>query len=145
MHWKRGFYGATFALLLALAGCATSSPDLASIGPKPSNYREIVAAQVRATFFDPYSIRDAGIAEPFPGGTVITYDWQSGEGWVVCLRANGKNRFGAYIGVKETAFVVRGGKVVHTLDETGALFCSNVRYEPFTIAQVDVSELRGAQ
>jgi hypothetical protein len=106
---------------LILAGCATPADGT---GPYPANYRQIVSEHVRATFFDPYSIRDAQIAAPkADGAPVLT------PGWVVCMRANAKNRLGAYIGPRETAFIISGGRVVNTLEETGHLFCAGSRYE----------------
>src|SRR5690554_5255712 len=91
---KRGMTMKAGLLALAVVTVAACAPDLTtgSIGPQPADYREIVKAHVRATFFDPYSIRDAYISRPFPGGTVINSNMESGMGWVVCLKANAKNR-----------------------------------------------------
>lgn len=76
------------------------------VGDYPENYREIVKNAVRSTFFDPYSLRDVSVSRPVCGQVVEKY------GWVVCLRANGKNKFGAYTGLSGTAFIINHGKVI---------------------------------
>jgi hypothetical protein len=97
---------ALLALLsaLALPGCSVNSAE--SAGPRPSNWRELVREHVRATWYDPHSLRDAMIALPVEG----TFNFQTG--WVICFRANGKNRFGAYTGLRTMGYLVRGGAVV---------------------------------
>jgi hypothetical protein len=47
------------------------------------------------------------------------------------VRANAKNRFGAYTGLKETAVIFRGGKIDTTNQEYGAMACTGAVYEPF--------------
>jgi hypothetical protein len=126
------FYATLLAALLA--SCSTGAPDVASIGPKPANYAEIVKGGIKTVFFDPYSIRDAEISEPFPGGTAINYSFESGEGWVVCVRANAKNRLGAYVGLQETAFIIRNGSIVHRVEPPiASMHCSGAHYTPFTV------------
>lgn len=80
---------------------------------------------MRQVFIDPYSVRDAMIAAPKNGGSGLY------PGWVVCVRANAKNRLGAYTGQQVTAITIRGGRVVQTIEETGWMFCQGVEYEPF--------------
>jgi hypothetical protein len=104
--------------------------------PPPTNYRPAVAEYIRKTFFDPYSIRDAGIAPPRPG-------WAFGgnsmgaykTGWAICVRANAKNRMGAYSGVKENIYIFQDGRVVASgqdLDTSAAgTGCEGAQYEPF--------------
>jgi hypothetical protein len=107
------------ATLCLLTGCATA-PTSETIGPKPANYREAVRAHAKAAFFDPYSIRDAAISQPIPvsavfdGITPIPH-----SGWMVCLRANGKNRFGAYTGLQISGFLFQNGAISVTLDDAG--------------------------
>jgi hypothetical protein len=86
-------------------------------------------------FFDPHSIRDASISQPFPGGTTLSADLSgSGAGWVVCLKSNAKNRFGDYTGLSDTAYVIRDGRVIDTLAENGWMLCKSAKqYEPFKI------------
>jgi hypothetical protein len=127
--------------LCLLAGCATNAQTSETIGPKPANYQDAVRAHAKAAFFDPYSIRDAAISQPIPvsavfdGITPIPH-----SGWMVCLHANGKNRFGAYTGLRLTGFLFQDGVISTTLDDAGvgqlsqvADHCKTARYEPFSI------------
>jgi hypothetical protein len=104
---------------LALAGCQTAgeqggpAAQAAAGDPIPVNYRQIVAAHIRANFIDPYSIRDASIAPPVRGSAYVEGTLGMHEaGWAVCVRANSKNRMGGYTGTKPTMFIIRGQKVV---------------------------------
>jgi hypothetical protein len=105
--------------------------------PPPANYRQILAEHVRKSFFDPHSVRDAGIALPRPGwgfvGSGLSQSYKTG--WAVCVRANAKNRMGAYTGIKENIYIVENGGVVASgqdLDTAEARAgCEGARYEPF--------------
>lgn len=99
------------ALALALQGCQTDA-EIAAAEPLPANYRRIVADHVRTSFFDPYTVRDAGIAAPKPGQLSRADAIAVESGWIVCVRANAKNRTGGYTGLKATAYLIRGGAVV---------------------------------
>ena len=104
------------ALVAAIAGCATTAPDSESIGPKPVNYENDIRSQIKTTFFDPYSLRDVSISEPMATGTV--FDGATPfphSGWLVCMRANGKNRMGAYTGLQTTVFLFKDGSLDLTL------------------------------
>jgi hypothetical protein len=119
-------------LLLAfvLTGCsATASAPPPSAEPAPSQeiIRQAIRSHVRASFFDPYSIRDAQISPATWQGAL---QLGSGEGWTVCLRANAKNRLGGYTGLRDTAMTIRGGKVVASLDDA-QYFCRDAAYAPF--------------
>jgi hypothetical protein len=73
----------------------------------------------------------------------LTYE----TGWGVCVRANAKNRMGAYTGIRSTVFLIRDGRVVESGDDTpvaltekGVLtvtpiyikeHCENAAFEPF--------------
>lgn len=119
-----------------LAGCssATMSPTSADAGPPPANYREAVKASARETFFDPYSVRDASISQPLYASTI--FDGMSmvpRKGWIVCVRANAKNRMGAYTGMQETVFLFSGSTVALTL--SGPSYAGQIAdpavYQPF--------------
>lgn len=122
--------------LFAIAGCSASSAD---IGPAPTNYRQIAKDYVKASFFDPYSVRDAEIAPPKPMDSPAFIPTSIGIGgtfesaWVICMRANAKNRMGGYVGLRETAIVVKADRVIHAYDEPMATsyICDGARYEPF--------------
>lgn len=47
------------------------------------------------------------------------------------LSINAKNRLGAYTGQSTMAIIMREGRVVHSVEETGWMFCQGVSYEPF--------------
>jgi hypothetical protein len=67
--------------------------------------------------------------------------------WAVCVRANAKNRMGAYAGIRSTVFLLRDGRVVESADDTpvdltqrGVLsvtpiyikeHCEGAKFEPF--------------
>lgn len=111
---------AVFGAALWLSGCVGATPDQSDIGPRPDNYREIVAAQVKAEFFDPSSMQDVYLAEPYPARFYFT------DGWMVCLRANAKNRMGGYTGQQETGYLIKNGTIVQEGDQKN---CPDAKYE----------------
>jgi len=111
---------------LALAACnQTTGSGPQAAAPLPSDYREQIIAKVRDTFFDPYSIRDASISQPIAGAAF------AGPVSTVCIRANAKNRMGGYIGLKQTSFTFRDGKLTVADSEYAAMTCGQAVYEPF--------------
>ncbi len=83
-------------------------------------------------------MRDAQIAAPKMGELYIEGTLGIHEtGWVVCFRANSKNRMGAYTGLRDTALLIRGDRVLVTrTNDDGADFslnklCRDEKYEPF--------------
>lgn len=98
-----------------LAGCAATTMKPASTaeaGPPPVNYRAAVAANVKETFFDPYSVRDATISAPLYATSVFDgASFVARKGWIVCMKANSKNRMGGYVGQQLTVFVFKGETV----------------------------------
>lgn len=129
----RSIVGLILTSGLLLAGCATTTPQASE--PAPANYREIVARHIRDSFVDPYSVRDASIAPPKSGQLSRSDAIVVEQGYIVCFRANAKNRVGGYTGMKTTAFLVRGGAVVtsHTGDDHYEVRtnCAGVAYESF--------------
>lgn len=117
--------------LVSLAGCMEVQPVATSevnVAP-PSNARAAALGYARRSFFDPYSVRDASISQPF----VIPYGLAGqSQAWVVCVRANAKNRLGAYAGLQETLIVFEGD----TVDESRSMrdvtsACRSAQYGPF--------------
>jgi len=108
-----------------LAGCAGmgSVADPNAVGPFPADYRAIVERQIRAEFFDPASLQDVWIAAPFQGRLFFA------DGWMVCFRANGKNRMGAYTGQQNYGYLIRYGAVIQEGDQAN---CPNVNYTEWT-------------
>lgn len=121
----------TAACLLALAGCLEVQPvpsSAVTVAP-PSNPRGAALAYARQTFFDPYTVRDASISRPF----VIPYGFSGTEQvWVVCIRANAKNRMGGYTGLQNTLIAFDGNSVDarRSGDDPGNACRSGV-FEPF--------------
>lgn len=99
-------------------------------GPPPAEYRAKTLEYMRRVLFDPYSVRDARISQPF-----MQYGWRlgdAGRAWTVCVQSNAKNRMGAYTGTKDTVVRFQGGVPVDHSDEGSMYFCKGVTtYEPF--------------
>lgn len=99
------------AAALSVSSCVSRPISEADVGPPPKNYKALAATYLRPKFFDPYSIRDAEITEPFVGRM------DGNPGWIVCSRQNSKNRFGGYTGIQESAVLFKGGVPVdHSID-----------------------------
>ena len=117
---SRLFAAGAVSMLIFLAACQSASQNVTSnrAGPFPENYADLVREHVRTTFFDPYSIRDASLSKPELGRFMFS------GGWVVCLRANAKNRLGGYTGVSDTVFFVNQGRITDGGDDTVGI-CKN--------------------
>ena len=126
---------------LLLSGCLqttnTETPVSAGVtAAPPDNWREIARQGAKKALFDPYTARDVEIAAPIPassvfdGGTLIPH-----RGWMVCMRANAKNRFGAYTGLKPYGLLIEDNEVGVVVDQpiTAAHHCDGRKYEPFTL------------
>lgn len=120
-------------LLLLMAGCQSASQQV-SEEPPPANYRQVAAEYMRKTLFDPWSARDAQIAAPVKSayGPSLNSDGLYTP-WVVCVRMNAKNRFGAYTGLTATALAIKGTEVVNSWDKSVEthFLCGRSPYEPF--------------
>lgn len=116
--------------LIALSGCTSEQTPIAT--PKtapPSNYKSLIINNIKESFFDPYSIRDASISAPFAVNRI-----GHGEVWFVCVRANAKNRMGAYTGLKPTAYWFQSGKMQlasSAAPEYDEFNCAHAKYSPF--------------
>jgi len=133
----------------ALAGCQTAAEQAVTIGPYPSQYREIAAGYLRGVLIDPYSVRDAVIAKPKLGkiyvdGTLGKYE----EGWAVCYRLNSKNRTGGYTGPSTNIVIIRDGRAVASSNVTEPSHydirtqCGDASFEPFPEIPGKYSALR---
>lgn len=126
----KNYHLATLASLLAVVSCSVTAPTdtvatASAIGTAPTNFRQQIVARAKSEYFDPYSIRSAEITEPFPMQHVT-----AGHYWVVCVRANAKNRFGAYVGVTTDAYGFRNGKLVEKSGHPET-YCNGRSYLPF--------------
>jgi hypothetical protein len=130
-----GWLGCLSVILGAgLAGCASTSQPGADTGPYPARYRELAKDYLRRALVDPYSVRDAEIAEPIVKASFYLID--PSPAWTICVRYNARNRMGAYAGMTEDALLVRGDKVTISLNELTtptrtAGICSDAKWAPF--------------
>lgn len=95
---------------LSLCGCSLGPPNPQQIGRYPSNYRALIKAQMKETFYDPYSLRDVSISTP-----VQAHDLFS-QGWLVCVQANAKNRMGGYVGLTTTGYWISRGVITDSFE-----------------------------
>lgn len=100
-RWGMRIIFSAFAAV-AVAGCQTIPREPGP--PPPANYRALIAADMRAKFYDPWSVRDVSITEPYVDPRF--------PGWLVCIRANSKNQLGGYTGQQPVAYLLRDGKVI---------------------------------
>ena len=122
------------ALGLVLSGCVSTPQPSAETGPFPTRYREMAKEYLRRTLFDPYSVRDAEIAEPAVKASIHLLD--PAPAWTICVRLNAKNRMGAYTGITEDALLVRGDRVTVSLNELTRPsptigMCREAKWAPF--------------
>lgn len=95
----------SFAGLIALGGCVSTQIERSAM-PVTSNIRAQIVSQVRDTWKDPYSIRDAEISRAWqPQG-------YTGGRYAVCIRANAKNSFGGYTGRQISCFGFENGVMI---------------------------------
>ena len=84
-------------------------------------------AFIKGSYRDPYTVRDSEIAPPYRS-TKTFYDT-----WIICIRNNAKNGFGAYTGLQSTAIGVKQGRIDQV--DNGRFDCDrqNLEYLPFPI------------
>jgi hypothetical protein len=116
-------------LIVALSGCQSTNGQgrQALVELVPANYRGLVAAYLRKTLKDPYSVRDAEISGPTD---IFVGLINGGTAPGVCVRMNAKNSFGGYIGIETSAGVIRNGEVVG-MGPPSFSTCQNVTWHPF--------------
>jgi hypothetical protein len=114
---------AYLAAALALAGCTTQM-NMDVQEPLSADLRAQILKGAKDVLFDPYSVRDAEISDFIPRKP------GSKDGFV-CVKANAKNRMGAYVGKTGTLVFINNGKVTDAMDRHG--FCTHpkFRYHPF--------------
>lgn len=92
-------------------------------GPYPWDYQRIVEGHINQVFFDPSSIIDLEIYKPAPGwwstAAFKTTRKNTKCYWYIPYFANGKNKFGGYVGRKAYALWVRDGIVMHSAERNG--------------------------
>lgn len=114
----------SIVLVLALTSCVT--PDRAAIGPYPRDFKQIISKHIRETFYDPYSIRDAEITFPREGHLFFK------QGWIVCTKLNAKNRYGGYVGLTTTAYLIHNNQVFNSMEN--ATMCSELNFTKWELS-----------
>src|SRR5262245_53489501 len=119
-------YTVICALLLTSA-CAVRETNLRTFDdqrPITPAERAAILADIKRTFLDPYSVRDAEISNAAPS---MSLDQQ--VSFNVCLVANAKNGFGAYSGRQKTLYrLTSTGRVSSTSQDTFSdIFCDDRR------------------
>lgn len=122
---------------LLLSGCAVREANLKMFDnqrPASGAERSAIVANIKTTFFDPYSIRDAQISNAVEGTGI-----DSSKTRMICVYANAKNRMGAYTGVSGTLYYFTGdGNISRSVNSSDdafvAPFCKDSRlgYGPLT-------------
>lgn len=127
----------TILVAIFLSGCAGKIQKSNVTEPKPTGWQEATRKAARSTYLDPYSVRDAEISDPILASAV--FDGITpfpSSGWLVCIRANAKNRFGAYTGKRTTGFLFKENKITKIITQTRAAnigyYCGS-NYKPFKI------------
>jgi hypothetical protein len=130
----------------ALGGCAQPSAPASQLAPAttastsdglprgivrttdpiPKNYKVLVAGLYRRLLKDPYSVRDAEISAP------MNIADENRPGWTICVRANTKNGFGGYTGVKNVGLTIKDNDVVASFVAEEWRVCQDATgYVPF--------------
>lgn len=120
---------ALIAMMLALAACTKEvKPEeaISSVGPMPLDYKAQIIANAKSNYFDPYSIRSAEISKPVPAKNELYGKYA----WVVCVKANAKNRFGAYVGQQLDGYVFQNGKITQKSGHPET-YCDGKPFEAF--------------
>lgn len=114
------------AACVGLSSCVTAEQQQqvfsSQVPPSPA-VKASVVKHVRETFFDPYSIRDAQISDVV---TLLDTGLDA-----VCIKANGKNRFGAYVGLTATSVRLKDGVAVSSWQNAPSCSDPRMHYRPF--------------
>jgi hypothetical protein len=113
----------TVALLLFMA-CATPGLLRAEIteievvadpriyGEFPKNYQEIITQWLNATLVDAPSAYVEWISPPKAGSLPLKKGADPISGYLVDIKVNSRNRFGAYTGMQKHTVLIKDGKVL---------------------------------
>jgi hypothetical protein len=102
--------------------------------PASVEERAAIVANIKSTYFDPYSIRDAQISGAVEGTGI-----DSSKTPMICVDENAKNRMGAYTGKSATVYYFNGaGQISRSVNSSDDIFvnafCHDNRltYTPFS-------------
>jgi hypothetical protein len=99
-----------FFAVVTLSAETPQPVDVARYGPYPADYKEIVTKWLQTQLVDASSARIEWEGEPKPADL-----GKKGEhlyGWLVNLKVNARNRFGAYTGTQKHGALIRDGQVI---------------------------------
>lgn len=112
------------AALLALAACQSVPPAptdaqmaRADFGRPPADHVAIVKAWYGAALKDPGSAQYRTITEPVQYWLGARGTQAGVYGYLVCATVNAKNSYGAYVGFKTEALLIRDGAVVRVIKD----------------------------
>lgn len=131
-------FGRWVGALLLGAACS-AGPALAE--SEPLKWEDSVRQAARETFYDPYSLRDVAVSRPFAADAVFDgMNIVPMSGMLVCMKANAKNRLGAYVGMMYTAFLFDGNTINSILVWPAARgqlehHCQGREYCPFSVVE----------
>ena len=94
------------------------SPEQASqadYGSYPSNYESIVKIYYNVTLKDPDSAKFGSISTPIQYYLGNRFSGAK-YGYLVCSSVNAKNSYGAYVGYKTTALLIRNGEMIKIIE-----------------------------
>ena len=73
-------------------------------GPSADQTMAAIKLFIQTKFFDPYSVREIGIALPFSNTKATTH-----KDWIIQFSANAKNRMGGYVGRQTWTIMWKNG------------------------------------
>lgn len=111
-------------LILLLCGWTSKQDILKSQVPPSAKLKATLVNAARDFFVDPYSVRDAQVS------SLMIIDAKKGL-QAVCVRANAKNRMGAYAGRTAVSVKLKKGIPVSTRDKAPGCYLQGLRYYPF--------------
>ncbi|MCG7201194.1 hypothetical protein MD273_15780 [Marinobacter pelagius] len=108
---------------IAISGCSMMGVIPAKeAGPYPENYKERVAGYIDQAYKDPGSLKSVSISQPIP------YRIFDDIGYIVCFKANAKNSYGGYTGVKTQQIMLEPDNTWNTGGTNG---CEQANYQPW--------------
>ena len=116
----------TVIAAIAVSGCVTETQKqkfYAAQRPATPAERAAILDYAKTFYFDPYSMRDVSLSD--------AVDPKKENTVAFCLRANAKNRMGAYTGLKTTALLMQNGKVTKAEEESFMCADPRMTYTPF--------------
>lgn len=88
----------------------TKPADVELYGPYPTNYQEIAMKWLQTKLIDPASARIEWEGEPATAD--LGSKGQHLYGWLVKVKVNSRNQFGAYTGKQTHTLLIRNGEVI---------------------------------